>query len=305
MSSLNKAEDEFYTYRETTRTFDDKKRKMLSVVRALKKKQQKKEQDTLERLKECENMELYRTKGELLTANLYKLEKGMKECTLENWYSPDGSSLKISLDETLSPAQNAQRYFKTYAKLKRTKEALEPRRKEEEEEAEYTDSVTAAISSAENLLDLKETETELISLGLLRPQKERVGGKKKETATPFRAYQFQGFKILSGRNNLQNDRLLKNCAPTDVWLHAQKYHSSHVIIVTEGRQVFDDVLLFAAEVCAYYSDGRAGGKVPIDYCERKCVKKPPKAKAGFVTYTQYKTLLVEPNRHTEQLSTDD
>ena len=86
---------------------------------------------------------------------------------------------------------------------------------------------------------------------------------------------------------------------SDIWLHAQKYHSSHVIVAAEGRQVSDDVLLFAAEVCAYYSDGRTG-KVPVDYCERKFVRKPPKAKAGFVTYTDFKTVLVTPDRHEKE-----
>lgn len=302
MSSLNEAEDEYYYFKETKRAFEDKKRKLESAVRALKKKQQKKLQDTLERLKECETMETLRIKGELLTANLYRLEKGMKEAELENWYDPGGGSMKIALDNRLSPSQNAQKYFKAYAKQKRTREALTPRKGQEEEELEYTESVAASLSLAETQTDLKEIETELIGLGLVKPQKERVGGKKKETAAPFREYEYAGFKILSGRNNLQNDRLLKSCSPSDVWLHAQKYHSTHVVILKEGRQVSDEVLLFAAELCAYYSDGRAGGKVPVDYCERKFVKKPSRAKAGFVTYTDYKTLLVEPDAHAENLT---
>lgn len=299
MPSLNKAEDEYYYAKETKRAFEDKKRKLEAAVRALKKKQQKKLQDTLERLKDCETMETLRIKGELLTANLYRLEKGMKETEAENWYDPEGGMIKIALDAQLSPSQNAQKYFKAYAKQKRTKEALTPRKKAEEEEIEYTESVAASLSLAETQTDLKEIETELIGLGLIKPQKERAGGKKKETAAPFREYECAGFKVLSGRNNIQNDRLLKSCSPSDVWLHAQKYHSAHVVIVTEGRQVSDEVLLFAAEICAHYSDGRSGGKVPVDYCERKFVKKPSKAKAGFVIYTDYKTILAEPNAHAE------
>lgn len=305
MPSLNEAEDEYYYRKETKRAFEDKKRRLESAVRALKKKQQKKLQDTLERLRACEEMEKLRIKGELLTANLYRLEKGMKEAELENWYSPKGETEKIALDAQLSPSQNAQKYFKAYAKQKRTKEALTPRRQAEEEELEYTDSLTASLALSESAEDLKEIETELISLGLVKPQKEKPNGKKKETAAAFREYGFGGFKILSGRNNLQNDRLLKSCSSSDLWLHAQKYHSTHVVIVTEGRQVSDEVLLFAAEVCAYYSDGRDGGKVPIDYCERKFVKKPSKAKAGFVTYTDYKTLLVEPNKHAEKAAKNE
>ena len=299
--SLNKAEDEYYTFKETKRAFEDKKRKLEAVVRALKKKQQKKLQDTLERLKDCEDMEAERIRGELVTANLWRLEKGMAECEAENWYA-EGERVKIPLDVRLSPSQNAQKYFKAYAKRKRTLDALLPRRKSEEDELEYTESVFASLSAADTREDLKEIEAELISLGLVKPQKERAGGKKKEAPVPFREYTFGGFRIFGGRNNLQNDRLLKSCAPSDVWLHTQKYHSSHVVIATEGKKAPDEVLAFAAEVCAYYSDGRAGGKVPVDYCERKYVKKTPKAKAGFVTYSNYKTLLVTPDRHAEELS---
>lgn len=299
--SLNKAEDEYYTFKETKRAFEDRKRKLEAVVRALKKKQQKKLQDTLERLKDCEDMEAERIRGELVTANLWRLEKGMAECEAENWYA-EGERVKIPLDVRLSPSQNAQKYFKAYAKRKRTLDALLPRRKSEEDELEYTESVFASLSAADTREDLKEIEAELISLSLVKPQKERAGGKKKDTPVPFREYTFGGFRIFGGRNNLQNDRLLKSCSPADIWLHTQKYHSSHVVIATEGRKAPDEVLAFAAEVCAYYSDGRAGGKVPVDYCERKYVKKPPKAKAGFVTYSNYKTLLVTPDRHAEELS---
>ena len=295
--SLCKAEDEFYTARESKKGFEDKKRKLETTVRNLKKKQTKKLQETLERLKDAEKAEEYRIKGELLTANLYKLEKGMKEVELENWYSPDMEKVKIALDATMPPSKNAQRYFKTYNKYKRAKEILTPMLQKEESEIDYTDSVGAAIAAAETELDLKEIETELMEMGLLRAPKERVGSKKKEQAIPFREYEHGGMKIYAGRNNIQNDRLLRAAAPEDIWLHTQKYHSSHVIIVTDGGQVRDETLLYAAEICAYYSDGKDGDKIPVDYCNRKFVKKPSKSKAGFVTYTDYKTVLVTPNGH--------
>ena len=295
--SLCKAEDEFYTARESKKGFDDKKRKLENAVHALKKKQTKKLQETLERLKDAEKAETFRIKGELLTANLYRLEKGMTEIELENWYAQEGGTVKISLDATMSPSKNAQKYFKTYNKYKRAKEILTPMLKTEEAEIEYTDSVASAITAAETMLDLKEIETELTEMGLLRAQKERAGGKKKELVIPFREYEFDGVKIYAGRNNLQNDRLLRAADPDDIWLHTQKYHSSHVIIALEGRQVSDELLLYAAEICAYYSDGRDGDKIPVDYCKRKYVKKPNKSKAGFVIYTDYKTVLVKPNAH--------
>lgn len=299
MPSLCKAEDEFYTSRETKKGFEDKKRKLDNTVRALKKKQTKKLQETLERLKDADKADIYRIKGELLTANLYRLDKGMAEVELEDWYSEEGGTVKITLDPTLSPSKNAQKYFKTYNKYKRAKEILTPMLQSEEAEIDYTDSVASAIAAAETPLDLKEIETELTEMGLLRAQKERAGAKKKEIPVPFREYEYDGVKIYAGRNNLQNDRLLRLADGDDIWLHTQKYHSSHVIIALEGRQVFDELLLYAAEICAYYSDGRDGDKIPVDYCKRKFVKKPNKSKAGFVIYTDYKTILVKPNSHKE------
>lgn len=297
--SLCKAEDEYYTSRETKKGFEDKKRKLESAANTLRKKAAKRLQDTLERLREAEKADENRIKGELLTANLYRIEKGCGSVELENWYDERGGTLKIALDTTLTPSQNAQRYFKTYNKQKRAKEILTPMKSAEEAEISYADSVSAAIRSAETDEDLKEVETELIAAGLMRAPAKKIGGKKKETEIPFREYEHGGMKIYLGRNNLQNDRLLKFAAAEDIWLHTQKYHSSHAIIVTEGRQVQDETVLFAAELCAYYSDGRDGDKIPVDYCKRKFVKKPSKSKAGFVVYTDYKTVLVTPNRHKE------
>jgi predicted ribosome quality control (RQC) complex YloA/Tae2 family protein len=299
MPSLCKAEDEFFTGRESTKGFADKKRKLESAVKTLKKKASKRLADTLDKLQESEKADENRKKGELLTANLYRLEKGMSEVELENWYSENCEPIKIVLDTTLSPSKNAQKYFKAYNKHKRAKEILTPMLEKEEAEIDYTDSVVSAIIAAETMLDLKEVETELMEMGLLRAQKERAGARKKEVAIPFREYEFEGVKIYAGRNNLQNDRLLRFADPEDIWLHTQKYHSSHVIIALEGRQVWDELLLYAAEICAYYSDGRDGDKIPVDYCKKKFVKKPNKSKAGFVIYTDYKTILVKPNPHKE------
>ncbi len=297
MPSLCKAEDEFYSYRENKKGFEDKKRRLESAAKTIKKKAAKRLQETLERLKEAEKAEENRVKGELLTANLYRLEKGMRHIELENWYDTDCKSIKIALDPLLSPAKNAQKYFKAYNKQKRAKEVLSPMQKAEEAEIDYADSVLAAIGAADSLTDFKEIEQELIEAGALRAPKARAGGKKKEESAPFREYEHNGMKILLGRNNLQNDKLLKLASSDDIWLHTQKYHSSHAIIFTGGRQVLDETLLFAAELCAYYSDGRNGDKIPVDYCKRKFVKKPSKSKAGFVIYTDYKTLLVTPKNH--------
>ncbi len=298
MPSLCKAEDEFYTARETKKGFEGQKRKLEGAAKAQKKKLEKHIKETLEKLREAESAEENRVKGELLTANLYRVEKGMKSVEVENWYSENCETVKIPLDETLSPAKNAQRYFKAYNKQKRAKEVLEPRLKISERESAYLDSVLSSISLAETSDDLKDIETELAEVGLLKlPQGKKDGRKREEI--PFRAYEYGGFRIYAGRNNLQNDRLLREASPEDLWLHTQKYHSSHVVVATNGRSAPDEVIKFASELCAYYSDGRNGDKIPVDYCLKKYVKKPSRSAAGFVTYTDYKTALATPNGHEE------
>ncbi|MBE7084670.1 MAG: fibronectin/fibrinogen-binding protein [Clostridiales bacterium] len=290
--SLCKAQDEFYTKRETKKGFDDKKRRLESAVKTQIKKINKRLQECREKLCEAEKAEENRVKGELLTANLYAMEKGLRFVELVNWYDEAGGKMKISLDPLLSPAKNAQKYFKLYNKQKRAKEILLPREREDENELSYAESILSFLAVAETDEDLKEIETELTEAGVLRAQKAVAKKNKKETPIPFREYEHNGKKILVGRNNLQNERLLKIASPDDIWLHVQKYHSSHVIIFAEGGQVCDETLLYGAKLCAYYSQAQGGDKIPVDYCKRKFVKKPKGSKAGFVTYTDYKTVLV-------------
>ena len=296
MPSLCKAEDEFYSSRENKKSFEDKKRKLEGGIRTLKRKASKRLQDILQRLNDAEKAEENRIKGELLTAHLYAIEKGATGVELDNWYDEKGGKIKIALDPTLSPSKNAQKYFKIYNKQKRAKEVLTPMKKAEEEEIFYADSIFSALDLAETQTDLKEIETELVQNGFLPAPKTRAGGKKpkQEPPVPFREYEHDGHKIFVGRNNLQNDRLVRTSSPEDVWLHTQKYHSSHVIIAKEGGQVRDETILFAAELCAYYSQGQGADKIPVDYCLKKYVRKPSKSKAGFVVYTNYKTVLVKP-----------
>jgi len=299
-ASLLQAEDEFYTAKETKNIFEGKKRKLESAARAQKKKLEKHVKETLEKLKEADGAEENKIKGALLTANLYRLEKGLRFIELENWYSETNERVKIPLDDQLSPSQNSQRYFKLYAKQKRAKEILEPRLQAEKTELTYIESVLSTIALAETDEDLLEIQTELALAGFLKLPPEKKDGRKKEEI-PFRRFLYEGFELYAGRNNLQNDRLLRFAEPNDLWLHTQKYHSSHVVIKTQGKAVPDVVIKFASEICAYYSDGRNGDKIPVDYCLKKFVKKPNKAKAGFVVYTDYKTALATPNAHKEYL----
>ena len=300
--SLCAAQDTFYYGREKKKAFENKKRKLESAVRGLKKKAQKRLQDVESRLLESEKAEENRIKGELLTANLYAIQKGESFVELQNWYDEKGGNVKIALDTSLSPSKNAQRYFKTYNKQKRAKEILTPMKQKEEKEIAYLDSILSNVLLAETDEDCAEIQTELIQIGGIKTAQNKIGkktNKKVEQEIPFREYRFNGYAIYVGRNNIQNDRLLRFADGEDVWLHTQKYHSSHVIVKTQGKGVDENTLLFCAEICAYYSAGQNGDKIPVDYCKRKYVKKPSKSNAGFVTYTDYKTVLVTPNAHKE------
>lgn len=295
--SVNAAADAYYTERESARTFSEQKRKLESLLISRRKKEEKKLALLAERELSCADMEKNRIFGELITANIYALRKGMEGCELANYYDENAASVKIPLDKTLSPAQNAQKYYKKYNKQKRTLDAVAAQKKDAEADLDYTRSMLAALARAENALDLSEIAEELRGAGLLPPEKKK--GAKQAPAVPFRTFVFGKFTVFAGRNNVQNDRLLRAAAPNDVWLHTQKYHSSHVLIRTEGRKVPENVLLAAAEICAFFSDAKEGGKVPVDRCERRFVKKPSGARAGFVTYTDFQTMLVEPRRHAD------
>lgn len=294
--SVLEAQSAYYSYIYEKRTFSGKKTKLESALNSAVKKVEKRLAVIDEKLAECKGAEDIKLKGELITANIYALQRGMKSFEAVNYYDPDCGKIKIELDETLTPSGNAQKYYKRYAKLKRTQESVTKQREEAEEKYNYLSSIHANISAAETLLDLEETEEELIQLGLLKTPDIR---KKKQAPAPYRTYLYGGFKIIAGRNNLQNERLTKSLSPDDLWLHTQKYHSSHVAVISEGRQVPEKVIKIAAEICAYYSDGRSGNKIPVDFTLKKYVKKPPKTNAGFVIYTDYKTALADPEPHFE------
>ena len=294
--SLLEAQTAFYAAATHRQAFEKKKRKLISATSSAAKKLEKRLATERQKLADCEDMETVKLKGELLTANIYAVKRGSAGFEAVNYYDESGGTVKIELDKSLSPADNAQKYYKKYAKLKRTAVSVAAQKVETESALKYLNSVISHIYAGESLDDFKEIREELKSEGLIKEQAEK---KKTVVETPFRTFIKDGFKIFAGRSNLQNDKLLKSVSPRDIWLHTQKYHSSHVVIITEGKPVPNAVLLAAAEICAYYSDGRGGSKIPVDYALRASVKKPPKSAAGFVIYNDFKTILADPAPHAE------
>ena len=250
-----------------------------------------------QKILDCRDNDALRIQGELITSNLYRLSKGMATATLYDYYND--CDVVIPLDVNLSPADNAQAYYKRYAKQKRTVAIAEKQVAEYRGALEYLLSVKASFDMAEDVKELGEIEQELVQNGFLPTSRSGAKVRKPQATSPQR-YFVDGYTILRGKNNLQNEALTFHTAKeTDVWLHVKAAHGSHVIISSEGRSIPDSVLLTAAEIAAYYSDERVGGKVSVDYAPRKQVRHHPSRKCGMVIYTEYKTITVVPKGHKE------
>ena len=296
--TLNAAQNYYYTIKESNQQFNELKRRLTEKVKAVQKKDEKKLGIILDKQNNCKNSDELKIKGELLLSNLYKLKNGIETCTLENFYN-DYSLIEIKLDKYLSITDNAQKYFKKYNKQKKTLIAIAPQLEETQAELSYYDSIFSELETAETLYDLKEIEKEL---EILFPVKSTGKKTKKVAESKPKEYSFEGFLIKAGRNNIQNDKLLSNAKPNDLWFHTKGYHSSHIIIECNNTMPPDKVLEVAAQICAYHSKGKTGDKIPVDYCFKKFVKKPPKSKPGFVIYTDFKTFFVTPQPHTDILN---
>ncbi len=240
----------------------------------------------------AERMEEYRVNGELLTANLYLAEKGMKSVRLPNYYDPELKEIEIPLDVKLSPAQNAQRYFKLYQKARNARTLAAEQIEKTSEELNYLEGQMDNLGKCSGESELMELRSELEKYGYLRHTANRRQMKQLPPSQPMKFTAPSGRTILVGKNNLQNDKLTFSAEPEEIWLHAKDMPGSHVIIV--GPNPDDDTIRYAAKLAAAYSKGARSSNVPVDYTKRRYVKKPSGAKPGFVIYTNQRTLYVTP-----------
>ncbi len=246
-------------------------------------------------LAECSGREVFRVRGDLINANIWRLEKGQSKAVLEDFTT--GEPVEIQLDPRLTPAQNAQKYYTEYRKLDTAEKKLTELIAKGQQELVYIDSVFDAASRTDSESDLAEIRRELREQGYLKGG-VRADEKVKKTSDPLHFCSSEGFEILVGRNNRQNDQLtLKTAKATDIWLHTQGIAGSHVIIRTEGRQPGEQTLFEAAQLAAFHSKGRSGSGVPVDYVAVKFVKKPAGAKPGMVIFTNNRTLYVTPDEN--------
>lgn len=248
-------------------------------------------------LKACENKEQLRIYGELIKANISMIERGASVCEVMNYYDPECNTVRIRLDEKLSPAANAQKYFKDYKKAYTAEEKLNELISDGEQEIAYLESVFDALSRAECEAEVAEIRTELADGGYIRRMVQKKQPKTR-TLPPFHYVSSDGFDIYVGRNNRQNDILtLKTAARSDIWLHTKGIHGAHVIIDTRGGDVPENTIMEAARIAAYHSKGRQSSSVPVDYVRAAKVKKPAGARPGMVIYDGYNTVYVTPDEN--------
>lgn len=292
-TSFSRLLDDFYEKREQAERVKQKGQDLVKTASngaaRLRRKIAAQEQE----LAESKNRDKWRVYGELITANLYRMERGMSRLTAQNYYDPDCADVDIPLDVRLSPQENAAKYFKKYTKAKTAEKYITAQLEKARVELTYLESVLQELTLAESEQDFNDIRAELTDGGYLRAKG------RKQPQRPSKPREFRstaGLRILVGRNNRQNDRLTaKDAEKWDIWLHTQRIHGSHVILCTGGAQPDEQSLLEAASLAAYFSQAQDGTKVPVDYAPVKFVKKPASSPPGFVNYTNYKTILADPS----------
>lgn len=291
--SFSKLLDAFYSRRDRAERQRRRSHELSRTVKTVRDRLVRKLAGQTEELRRTEGREAVRKNAELITANLYRLKKGDRELQCEDYYEPDCPLVKIPLDALKTPQQNAAALYKEYNKLKAAEEHLTVLLAQGEKQLDYLNSVLDELSRAETEKDVSDIRRELIETGYLKKSK----GAKPErfkTQAPLRFLSDDGLEILVGRSNTQNDELTTKLARrTDYWLHTQKVHGSHVIIRCDGLEPPDRTVEQAASLAVYYSQGRDGGKVPVDYTMVRFVRKPSGAMPGMVLYTDYKTILAQ------------
>lgn len=236
----------------------------------------------------------YKEQGDILAASIYTLKRGMTSLTTYDFYN--NREISIPLDPQITPQENLEKLYKKYNKLKRGMEANKRRFIEINEELNYLNSIKLFIDNSSNTDNLKLIQEELISQGYIKLQQKKGNRKKQIKEIGYGVLEFEGFKILYGRNNIENDNLtFKVASKEDIWLHSKNIPGSHVII--KANEITEEMLLKGAEVAAYFSKSSTGDKISVDYTKKRYINKPKGSKPGFVTYENEKNILIEkPNK---------
>ena len=284
----------FYSSRDTSNRARQKSADLRKLVGNLIDRCVKKADIQRKTLEEIEDRDELRLFGDLITANIYAIERGATSFTCVNFYIEDTPEITIRLDATKTAAENAQTYFKKYAKQKRTFDALQDQISANDMDLAYLETLLLGCDHAADAADLDQIRNELAQGGFIKKRSQKAAkGQKKPKPLHYRSS--DGHEIFVGKNNAQNDALTKAAHGNDIWMHTKNIAGSHVIVQAIDGRVSDAALNEAAHLAAYYSKARAGSMVPVDYCLRKHVKKPGGAKPGMVVYEKNKTAFVTPD----------
>lgn len=293
--SFSELLDSFYARRDRAESRRRRSRELMKTVKTAYERMVRKLSVQKEELAQTENREEIRRQAELITANMYRIRKGQRELLCENYFEEDYPEIAIPLDPLKTPQQNAAALYKEFTRKKAAKEHLTTLIGEGEKQCDYLATVLDEIERAENERDLADIRRELKETGYLKKAKTTKADRAKPQA-PLRFISSDGLEILVGRSNMQNDELtFKLARRTDLWLHVQKLHGSHVVLRTDGIEPPLRSIEEAASLAAYYSQGREAGKIPVDITQIRFVKKPVGALPGAVLYTDYSTVFVAPD----------
>ena len=255
-------------------------------------KLEKTKQLILENISEEKNMEELEKKGKLLQTYLYKIEKGERYVIVNDWGT--GKEVTIEVDPLLSPTQNLERYYKEIKRAKKRIEFSKKRLNGVESELKYLYQLLETVESAEDMATLIEIKEEMREMGLIGETKKSQ--REKKVKATCRKFEYNGFEILIGKNNKQNDELTRSAAKEDIWLHTHEVPGSHVIIKSAGKNIPAEVITYAARLAATFSKAKMSSNVAVDYTQKKNVWKPKGAKPGMWLYKNYETIIVEPFR---------
>ena len=293
--SFSELLDSFYARRDRAESRKRRSRELMKTVKTAYERTVRKLSVQKEELAQTENREEIRRQAELITANMYRIRKGQRELLCENYFEEGYPEIAIPLDPLKTPQQNAAALYKEFTRKKAAKEHLTTLIGEGEKQCDYLAAVLDEIERAENERDLADIRRELKETGYLKKAKTTKADRAKPQA-PLRFISSDGLEILVGRSNMQNDELtFKLARRTDLWLHVQKLHGSHVVLRTDGIEPPLRSIEEAASLAAYYSQGREAGKIPVDITQIHFVKKPAGALPGAVLYTDYSTVFVAPD----------
>lgn len=294
---INNFVDNYYSSKEKNEYFENYRNNVLKIILSVLKKYEKRLSNINSRLEECKDMDKYKLYGELITANLYKLNNNinLETVTLNNYYD-NNNSITILLDKRYSPSINAKRFFKKYNKLKNALEIVSKQKESTKKELDYIESIIYSLTSASSINEVDDIYLEIQENLLDKKINNKNKNKKQKEASFPITLNIDGYTVYIGRNNKQNDYLtFKIAAKNDLWFHSKDIHGSHVILkIDSDKDINEDIIYKCASLAAYYSKGKNSSKVLVEYTFVKNIKKPKDSKPGFVTFTNYRTVLVEP-----------